>query len=213
MTLTVTVSASAPRTKPHASAPGSYEVAVKIAKPLITPGELLEVDLFFSGYGEILQPKIFFFPSARVFDVSKSSIRSGLHRDEDGSIKWGGQISKISAVDPVHIGIMGLEYGNWAEPTAFFDADDNGNSVFTEYLTDGHAPISLSFQTNNAVEPGKYYIELTFTYFDGQKWRSSLKRIEFTLTSFLERHQRKLAWYGVTVSAIGLAIAIIRFFK
>lgn len=207
-----TISALGPRTQPNAKAPGSYEVAVRVINPLLAPGDILEVDFFFSGYGEISRPKLYFFPSTSVFDTYQSVVHTSMRFGPDRSPAWGGQTYPLLSDQPLLLAFEGLKHPEWLESTCFVDADDDTNLVLTEMPLGGHAPVELRFKTLSSIEPGRYYIELTFSYYDGQKWRSSVKRVEFAVTSFLERHQRKLAWYGIVASLVGLGSSIAKFF-
>jgi hypothetical protein len=211
MTEDFQTSAAKPRTRPNGDSSGSYELVARVIRPLLAPGETLEVEFFFSGYGEILQPKLYFFPSVAVFDPNKSSIRSGLKHSES-LLTWGADEMPLKTDGPVLLTLAGVKLDGWPETTSFFDARATTNLISTELKLGGHAPVELKFSTFPSVEPGKYSIEIAFSYYDGQKWRSTSKRVDFAVTSFFERHQRKLAWYGVAASLLGLLLGALRIF-
>jgi hypothetical protein len=205
--------AAGPRSKPFAKAPGSYEAAIRLTTPILDPGEALNLELFITGYGEICQAKLFFFPSDAVFDTKQSWAESGFHKTADGSFVWGGKRDfLVSTETAVFIAFQGIRLQGWAETTSFLDADSVVNMVTTEMKYGGKAPLELSLQTLKDIKPGKYYIEFCFTYYDGQKWRSGTKRAEFTIRTFIERHQQKIAVWGLVASVIGLLLSASRFF-
>jgi hypothetical protein len=184
-----------------------------MATPILDPGDALRIELFFTGYGEINQAKLFFFPSDAVFDIQKSWVESGFHKTADG-FAWGGSRELfLNSEMAMLVSFQGLQLQGWTEKTSFLDADAHVNVIATEMKYCGKAPLELSLQTAKNIKPGKYYIEFCFTYYDGQKWRSNTRRAEFTVRTFIERHQQKVAIWGIVASVSGLSLGVARFFS
>jgi hypothetical protein len=147
-------SARGPRTQPNAAAPGSYEVALRVANPLVAPGETVQADVFFSGYGEISQAKLFLFPSSSVFAIGSCTVRSGLLLSNH-QITWGADPRAISANEPLLINFSGVKHPDWADSTCFVDGTSDTNLVYTEMPLGGHAPVEMRFATSSAISTGK----------------------------------------------------------
>jgi len=63
-----------PRNGENAEKAGAYEQCLKLITPVIHPGDIIEIEQYFTGYGEISGAKIAFYPSSEIFDRDNSHI-------------------------------------------------------------------------------------------------------------------------------------------
>jgi len=94
-------------------------------------------------------------------------------------------------------------------PTQFFDWPQNADvDVVPTIATERKlrkAPITYELRTQRNIKPGRYYLEFYFVYNDGKGWKTSTKKVEFTVRNFLERHA---VWIGkMALFATGASIA------
>jgi len=208
-----------PRMGRNSESPGSYLVSLRLSTPVINPGDKVMVQLFISGYGNIDGGKLFCSPSDKIFDPTASKIISDL-KSENEIIFWGAN-ERYFSIDGVVIGLKGVKFPSWKSSTPFFDVPNSSNdspTTFTEILTyfkqdPGRAPINFELQTFKSIKPGKYSLDIVFTYFNGVSWVSQTKPVEFTVQNFLERHATGIGVIGIIATVIGLIYAVIPFVK
>lgn len=212
---------STPRPRPHGADAGSYEQAIRVRRQVLDPGDFLEVEQYFTGYGEITDARFKFFPSTDLFDAKQSTITSGLKQIGSKEFGWGRKTESLATLagttashadaSDLHIELGGLMLPAWKETTSFFDM---GGALATERKI-GSAPIQYKLLVRKDVEPGRHYLEFYFTYFDGQKWRTSTgtKKVEFTVRNIFERHQRLIATIGLIGSILGIVRVAVTFFQ
>jgi hypothetical protein len=204
---------AAPRRGPFADEPGAFDQAIKITTPIVDPGETVQIEQYFVGYGSISAAKMLFYPSNDIFDLSHSRIVNGLTEVEKGRLQFGGQ-SNALAVDGGVARLGGLKTPTWREETLFFDlegSDDVGPApVIATEVRLGRAPFEYALKTRRAIRPGKYSIEFYLVYYDGKAWRTNSKRAEFHVRNVLERHQISIGLLAVvsTVSALWRFVAL-----
>jgi len=103
--------------------------------------------------------------------------------------------------------MRGIKGHGWNADTQFFDVSSGPiPQIFTETKS-VEAPFKYVLKTAKKIKPGMYYLEFVFTYFNGEKWVSSTKNIEFKVQNFLERHAVSI---GVLAMVASLS-ALIRF--
>jgi len=82
-----------------AEKPGQYEIAVRLSDTLMNPGSELIIEVYFSGYGEISQPAMKFYPSSDFFEPSESEAIFGTKKEErSGKTFFGAKKAKVDAV-------------------------------------------------------------------------------------------------------------------
>ncbi|MCK5708527.1 MAG: hypothetical protein KAI43_12835 [Candidatus Aureabacteria bacterium] len=198
-----------PRKKAFSQKPGSYNLAIRISKPIVDPGEQLQIEIYISGYGIIEASKLACYPSLEVFDVNKSIMRYGLQK-VNGEISFGGQKRKISPIGQIISLTGGIQKTGWKKSTMFFDASNNeGWQISTEVNQKGYAPMSLNLTLKDSARPGPQSIQFIFSYFNGETWISSPETAQFTIRNFYQRHEVKV-WI---IGAIASIMAILLGFK
>lgn len=192
-----------PMNAEHSEKFGEYCQLFRIVTPVIDPGDILEVEQFFSGYGKIGNAKVNFYTSDDIFKPEKSIIYHSLGKAKDGGHKFGTAHSKFN-----HTGICfdlskGFRQQGWKESTYFFDV---GNTpvpqVSTEMKIGGYPPMMYKLYTQKKIRPGTYTLEFNFTYFNGDRWHCDKKSIEFKVRNFLERHSTKIGVLALVASIV-----------
>lgn len=201
-----------PREGIHADSPGAYGLAIRLTNTVINPGDLLEGELFISGYGNISLSKLVFYPSPNLIDTNENAsyILTGLGDNNDNKAKWGNERISIS-----HSGVAldlsesGLSLRNWERATPYFDTDTHPlPTIATERKLAGSAPMHLFLKTKKDALPGVYSLQFLYTYYDSQQWQNCLYEIQFTLRNFYQRHEIKVWLLGAFAALISTIVAI-----
>ncbi|WP_347332827.1 hypothetical protein [Marinimicrobium locisalis] len=192
-----------PRSGKFAERHGSYEQALRIKKSVISPGDAVEVEQYFTGYGEIKSAKAVFYPSDDVFDKEQSYVLHSIKEKEPDLIVFGGIKDRFTSTG-ITLGLVGLQQEGWDESTLFVDTGDgHPPQVLTETKQDD-APVKYYLTTPKNIRPGIYFLEFCFTYYNGDGWKSGTKSIEFKVQNFFERNDTVIGWVALaaTVSAL-----------
>lgn len=197
-----------PRLGNNAESTGAYEQIIKVVKPVLKPGEFLELEQYFSGYGEINGAKALSFPSTSIFSETESSVISGI-KDDSGQIFCGA--TEIPFVNGIIISLLGIRSDKWKSPTHFFDVSHQKNDgvpvVFTESKSGNYAPVNYKLKTRKNIQPGEYSLDFVFTYHNGEKWVTTSKVVKFKIQNFIERYALLITCFAFIASIS----AIIRF--
>ncbi|MEZ9200673.1 hypothetical protein [Shewanella sp. 10N.286.54.B9] len=192
-----------PRKGKFAEKSGSYEQALRIKTPVISPGETIEIEQFFTGYGDIKSAKALFYPSDDVFDKDKSYVLNSIKEKEPGLIVFGGHKKKFDNTG-ITFSLSGIQKEGWEESTLFIDTGEGEPpQILTETKQD-EAPFKYHLTTLNNIKPGRYFIEFCFIYYNGESWKSSSKSAEFKIQNFFERNDTFIGWVALaaTISAL-----------
>jgi len=201
--------------------PGSYEVVGRFTKTNINKGEILKLEVYVTGYGNIKGAKIFIMPT---YDPDQGKIISILGLDTnydrstgqrkffdyDGAVYWGNDTTlapnEANNFSIVTLWKSGKSFKEIHDTTSFFDMhiigkeDERNLEISTERkLRD--APITFIINTDG-IKPDDYKVLLCLTYFNGQEWKASRQELSFKILNNWERLQ--LLWW-----IIGIVIAII----
>lgn len=204
-----------PRVGLFAEKPGSYSPTVRLRTPVINAGEEVHFQIFFSGYGDIRTAKIYCNPSDEIFEPKNSRLITDF-RLENNVMFWG-----KNSVGIANNGTMielsgGYNPGTWDSSTQFFDVNDSkcptlSTEIVTKYKDEEfRAPLTFELKTLKKIKTGKYTIELVFTYYNGEKWSSQTKQVEFKVQNFLERYAVTIGTLALTGSSIGVLIGLQR---
>ncbi len=194
-----------PRIGENAEKVGAYEQCIKLITPVIYPGDIVRIEQYFTGYGEISGAKIAFYPSSEIFESVNSHIVNGIKKEND-KLLYGASSHPFLDVGVI-IAMNGIKNSAWIDDTQFFDISNKPlPAIFTE-TKQGEAPFKYVLKTDKKIKPGPYYLEFVFTYFNGEKWVSTTKKIEFKVQNFLERHAFSI---GLLATLASLS-ALIRF--
>jgi len=201
-----------PREGKHAENPGAYGLAIRLLNPVVDPGDLIEAELFISGYGNITSSKVVFYPSPNLIDTNEniSYILTGLGDNKDNEAKWGNEHISITP-DGVALDLSesGLSLRNWGKATPYFDTNSNTlPTIATELKLEGNAPMHLFLKTKKKALPGVYSLQFLYTYYNGQQWKNCSQEINFTLRNFYQRHEIKVWLLGAFAALVSTVVAI-----
>ena len=210
-----------PRAGKFADKPGAYRLVGRTDSQLIDPGERLRIEVFATGYGEILAGKIVAYPDIECIDPGDSRIRFNMREVEYDTGKvfyWGGTEVNLSE-DGINIDLTsgGMVFPGQSRPTLFFDAYmgalssgvDRTPPLSTEQVvrdSDGVANtvLTLDLKIRKSARPGPHSLGLVLTYFNGDTWAVSDSTVSFSVRNFYQRNEIKIWIAGVLLALIGL---------
>lgn len=197
-----------PRMGLNASDEGAYEQVIKLVNPVINPGDTLEVEQFFTGYGSITGVKLGFFPNVDVFVSEGSNMISGLYEKSSEEYAFGGHVQPFDNTG-LHINLTGsgIKMEAWNEeekPTLFCDVSDNETPQIMTEMKLENPPVKYVLKTNKKIRPGMYSLEFYFTYHNGTSWKVSTRKAEFKIRNFLERHDVLIGGVAILASVSAL---------
>ncbi|MBJ2182826.1 hypothetical protein JC795_32130 [Pseudomonas veronii] len=200
--------APAPRKGPNAEAKGSYQIATRIGRTSLNPGETLDFEQFITGYGEIRSAKIACYISSEIFNKETSHVTSSLYERENANgendILWGSEQHNISDIGYT-LNLSGIQLRGWKERTLFIDVDDSTNRVLTEVKLE-KAPFEFKLTTLASASPGMHYLDFYLIYFNGSEWVSQKERVAFKINNKFEKNSDMLSM----LAALALTVTIIK---
>jgi len=191
--------------KDFASNPGSYNLVIRIFKPIVDPGEKIRIEIYISGYGIIGPSKLAFYLSPHVFDLNNSVVEHGIQKIDD-KIGFGGQFEKLDPLGSVVSldAMFGTKEGE--RKTLYSDVNPSDNKsmqIFSETKhPKGTSPLFFDLTIRRDARPGPQSIQFLLTYFNGGRWETSSRSAQFTIRNVYQKNEG-LIWY------IGLFVAIL----
>jgi hypothetical protein len=201
-----------PRNAESSQAPGSYRIIVRTKSAVVDRGEDLAVSVFFSGYGEIAESKLIFFPSPGVFSSEESTARHSFGQFPDGSYGMG--INKEVGIDDAGFAMnfSGVQSADWKRSTLFFDTNEGLVPTLATEKIAPHAPLEVNLRIKKDARPGPYTISFCFTYFDSKTWQSEVVTIPFTVRTVWQRregHIATVAYIAAVATVVGAIAAVV----
>jgi hypothetical protein len=201
-----------PRNKDNFDKPGYYEMVAYLDKSEISPGDSFNVNIYFSGYGEIRLSKVFFSVSKNIYKNNECYGMGGLTiygKASDSTYTWGANVQKLKIMNAGVIpleGVSNTHSPEWGEPTNYVDYGEEPGSIaiLTEMTLLHNPPYSLHLKTLDDAEPGNYTITLVYTYFNGQEWKGNKQVLALKVNNIIERNPG-WAW------AIGILAVLLAF--
>ena len=181
----------------NANRPGTYFLAIQNLTKTIGQGDELMFQTLFTGEGQIDHPRILLKPSEIVFEAERSIIRNNLSIVDDDSFATAASSNNF---DPKGCSILlqrGDEHDEWELSTYFFDLNPQAKAAeiagsfpnpaaTVRKLTS--SPFSFALKSKKRTRPGKYTLDIQFTYFNGREWKSDSKVIQFRVLNFLGKY-------------------------
>ena len=189
-----------PRTKIDFDKPGNYDLVIQIQKSEIDPSSPLDIDIYFSGYGEIRGSKIFFSNEENIFNDESSYVLTDLGSNNKDPFYWG--YTKQSIKGEVSRFVIGLQGAGTSDPNAdkdwkvatpFIDLpsagaeSDSTNFLILTELKLGTAPISIHLG-DCSKNYGNHNFTIVFTYFNGKEWKGQSKTLSYHINNPIESH-------------------------
>jgi hypothetical protein len=156
--------------QPFGSKPGSYDLLVRVSKPILDPGDRVRFEIYVSGYGLIESACVYIMPSWSIFSVDDSRIAVS----ESTAQPWD-PLSELVCIDN----------------KSFSDAH-GGYLISTEVITPppgSKAPINLDMKISPEVFPGVHSIHFILKYHNGEVWNTKSSSVNFTVRNFYQRHE------------------------
>jgi hypothetical protein len=190
----------APQNARNAEKPGAYELALRIKNAEVAPNDILELEVYVTGYGYIDGAKIAFYPPPSLIDTDWSTWTYDLGPLPSGLIGFGAtersfetRTGAVLAISPA-----GLKPPQWPAASLFFDTDYDPNdsmgvSQIATEMQNPKAPVEFRLQTLKNARPGTYELHFYLTYFNGQEWKVDSKRILLTIPNWFKRNEG-LTW-------------------
>ncbi len=180
---------------------GSYEQGFKVSSTVLNPGDSIVIEQYFTGYGNIRRAKTVFFPISDIFDKEKSYVLHSIKIDSSGLHTFGGSKDGIQDTG-VSFSLQGMKNKGWEESTMFMDIDNGEDVEFSipqlmSELKLGEAPFKYHLTTSKNILPGPYSLEFHFIYFNGDAWKSSVKKIDFKVQNFFEQFNKEIFFLGI----------------
>ncbi|EJG2254630.1 hypothetical protein OH966_002942 [Vibrio parahaemolyticus] len=197
-----------PRNGVNASDDGAYDQVIKLINPVINPGDVVEVEQYLTGYGNITGAKLGFYPNIDVYEADKSSISYNLKEEHPEFYNFGGIKHQFKNTG-VNIGLtgLGLLKEDWAEQqqgTLFFDVSEAEPPQILTEMKLKQSPFKYELKTNSKIRPGIYSLEFYFTYHDGSCWNVSMRKTEFKVRNFFERNDVVIGFIAILASVSAL---------
>jgi len=207
-----------PRIKQNYDSPGYYDISVSQDKSELDPGESLKISLFFTGYGQINMSKIAVHSSRLDFFDTSSYVMSDL-KIEGNEMTWGAVKHNFgNGLWIINMG--GIE--SRTEDSSYYlgsyvdvDSHPSDLAIMTESMWQ-NAPITLYIKLKKNLEPGNYYINFYYTYYNGKTWAGSSRVVQVKVNNFIERHAVALTIVTVVIALLGLIPVIeilIKYYK
>ena len=207
-----------PRRKANYDKEGQYEVVAVANKKQLNKGEYLDVDVYFTGYGEIGLSKVFIVFSQNIVDSNNSIVTTSLKPLPNNRLMWGNETFSINEITVLDMtgGIM-VNKNNKDSASQYIDMTNEPADfgIITETKIQ-NAPISISYKIKDDIQEGEYSIAFYYTYFDGVKWKSSNSNVQFKVNSFIEEHILFFTVAGLVVAiiaAIPVIFTIVEFYQ
>jgi len=195
-----------PRQKENHEKPGYYQMVVLPDKRVLNKGDEINIDLYFTGYGEIGLSKVYISVSSDIFDRENSIFRTSL--DQKGRVmSWGASSGTITPLTVVNLngGIQFLKNDTVKYFTQYIDMkpDFGDLNILTEYRFT-YAPLSFHLKLREDVEPSNYIISFYYTYYNGMEWKGSTSEVPLKVNSLFEKYTDILIISGWVFALIAI---------
>jgi hypothetical protein len=185
----------------HGDKPGRYQPAARILRPLIDPGDALELEVFITGYGEITLAKLVFYPSPNIFTEASEVWNLGI-LDGAKFTTTGRKPQKVTSHGSVISFEGGMGTTEWGRTTTFFDISKGSPPMISTEASLPDAPIVYRMITRKDVNPGTYQLQFLLSYFNGSDWNVSSQQVNFTIRNILQRHELLIAGIAVIAAIV-----------
>ena len=178
--------------KQFGSKPGSYDLLIRVSKPILDPGDKVHVDVYISGYGNIKSTSVYIMPSWSIFSIDDSKIATG----NSDAQKWDPLSELVSIGDQ-----------------NFFDLypdQPNKYMISSEinWAPGSKAPINFDLKINPETLPGIYSINFILKYYNGERWVTKSTSINVTVRNFYQRNEIPVWVVGGTAAFLSIISTI-----
>lgn len=190
----------------------SYELISIAERSHVNPGEVAQIKLYITGYGDVNRNKLHVLYSVPDF-LSSSDPGSiylpiaGLCDDSDEMVG----IASGKIVGEKELGDTGtmihLPSSYFYEPSRK-RKDEALPDIAAEGSHEGMAPIEIRINSDENTPPGDYEFTLTFSYEDGQgEIQQSQQTTTIHVNNWVEKNQTELRIVALALTLTGVAIS------
>ena len=201
-----------PQGREFSDKPGAYSLVSRISRANVDPGDTLNVELYFTGYGFIEGEKLLVYPSPGILEASKSKITANC-KQIGNSITFGGQSWPLTEEGGswIEVNTAGVKAKGWNRPSMFFDVIPETHFICTEAAFPWtppkgqfHGPVTLILKTKDKAKPGQYDVRFALTYYNGESWVTCPETAQFSVTTWYQRWET--CCHIAAVVAAGIAL-------
>jgi hypothetical protein len=195
-----------------------YSIVPKLLTPSVNPGGTVEVELFFSGVGNIEQNKLFIsYPSVMISKQNAWQVISCIAVAKDPAGKITGPKSGDSVLETVECSEIGLyvvlNEGNFLPNPRLTVSPPGLPMIMSEQSWDNHAPMLLKLNSDEKAPSGDFDIRLVFTYSSNGDIGTSYEIVQVHITSWLDRHGKSATVVAIVVAVISSIITAVALIK
>lgn len=211
-----------PRRARNADNPGEYRLAIRSRESEVDPGGELHIEIYITGYGDIQDSKLTFYPPPYFIDEERSSVAYDM-RLEEGNVRFGAKKLPFNAITN-NVGLVmtwsGLHISNalnWQKPTYYFDVDAFDSTredkdlrgIATEYSLGGYAPLEFTLRVSEGAPSGSHSLRFFFTYFNGSAWLIDNRVTTILVRSWVRKYERLAVTAGLVLAVVAGGIALL----
>jgi len=195
----------------------SYELISIAQKSHIDPGEVAQIKLYITGYGDVERNKLHVLYSVPDFLSASDSGRiylpiAGLYNDSDEMVG----IASGHLVGEKELGDAGtmvhLPSSYFFEPPRQ-RGDEALPDIAAEGSHEGMAPIDAQINSDENAPPGDYEFTFTFTYEDDEgEIKQSKQTATVHVNSWFERNRATLRVVALLLTVLGVIVSVLVYF-
>jgi hypothetical protein len=177
--------------------PSKYSIIPIVLEPILNPGDVCKIRIFFTGYGKIEKNKLFInYHPTLVSAENPGKVSSCI----------GGKQS----INECILDKLGAVVGQ-LDPTYFLPKPDtireerNYPQIYGECIFDTRYPIEIDLNISKKCPAGDYLLNFVFTYGDEKDVFQDTNDISIHITSRFERHR----WLSICLALVGIAVGIL----
>ncbi len=193
----------------------AYTLMIGNRTPVVSPGEKIELEIYFSGWGIPEKVKLqcnFSFPE--LIDLhNPGNLSYCIKLAQDSKTEQLSPVAGTPFITNVKIDYYG--FTSIVNPAYFFrlpmdKMPDNGfPRIMAESAWDTHPPLLVQLNTSPKAPSGDYYISLVFTYGNSENILQDSQTTQIHVNSWWERNQGWVSFLGILIALLSLIVTAI----
>lgn len=192
-----------------------YTLIPRLIKPAIKAGEIIEIEIYISGYGKIEKNKFTIYYSSNL-----------VNKFDAGIIEYNIKVAKDKTTGKTIQPVSGKEYfdthklddigatitineGYFLDIPNQSISDHGFPQIMSEKTFDNTPPFRIKINTSTKGIYGDYDIDFALTYSDGEEIMIDRKTLTIHVTRWLERNEKKVTILGMVSAWLSVLLAII----
>ncbi|QLG46825.1 hypothetical protein [Costertonia aggregata] len=197
----------------NSNKPGIYSQILNANNTTISPGDVIIINHYITGYGRIdpETSKVLAIASASIFDEDSSEVKSTFGNNSNPFSNNGTTGVLISTLvdeqDNEHTLFNDAEFLNPEKkaPSIVFEQNSISNNKEIQ------PPYKWILKAKNELTPGDYYLTFILTYFNGENWKNDKVELPIKVMTWYERKEsivQVFAWVIVVITIISFLFSI-----